>query len=137
MVLTLKGLRANSGYREVAYEAQYILMWVNFGAFCVHLLTQEMALQNLQKVFSGFIPIRHYCRAQMSTCWIHMRSMLQLTTEQVSYLIDRCMQQSLVVNIKQPTLCNKESGTFVFVFTALVLTEKRMPFPNLPRAKPV
>ena len=78
----------------------YFLLWANFGAFCIALLTQPDADKKLcGTIISDSLPIRHYCVSQLKTLWLSMRDNLNITSEQRSSLVTRCMKRFYEVNI--------------------------------------
>ena len=88
--------RAEKGILNL--HSLYLLLWCNFGAFCVNLLTQPKSIIR-GTVISDYQPvqIRHYCKSQMNAMWSHMSTNLGLTDEQVSLLIVRSMQRMIQV----------------------------------------
>ena len=69
----------------------YLLLWANFGAFCIALLTQPEAEASIHGlIISKRLPVRHYCVSQLRTVWMHMRNNLHLTDEEQSFLIMCC-----------------------------------------------
>lgn len=74
----------------------YLLLWANFGAFCLNLLTQEREVLR-GSVISDYQAVRHYCKSQMGLMWLHMSTSLGLTDEQLSLLVVRSMQRMIQV----------------------------------------
>ena len=86
--------RAEKGILNL--HSLYLLLWCNFGAFCVNLLTQPGS--NFKgTVISDYQPAHHYCKSQMNAMWLHMSTNLELTDEQLSLLIVRSMQRVIQV----------------------------------------
>ena len=83
--------RAEKGILNL--HSLYLLLWCNFGAFCVNLLTQPGSIIR----GTDYQPVRHYCKSQMSAMWSHISTNLGLTDEQVSLLIVRSMQRMIQV----------------------------------------
>lgn len=107
-------LTADGDYGRADYSAHalrgtlnlhslYLLLWVNFGGFCLSLLTQRDA-QNALKgwkmwtvlveplrhcdlcllggVISDWQSVRHYCLSQLKTMWMLMRDNLSFSDEE-------------------------------------------------------
>ena len=69
----------------------YLLLWANFGAFCMALLTQPDAEGVIHgPIISEGLSVRHYCVSQLRTMWMHLRSNLNLSNEERSFLVMRC-----------------------------------------------
>ena len=69
----------------------YLLLWANFGAFCMALLTQpraEVAIHG--PIISNWLSARHYCVSQLRTIWMHIQTNLGLSDEERSLLVMRC-----------------------------------------------
>ena len=86
--------RAENGILNL--QSLYLLLWSNFGAFCLHLLTQRNATLK-GTVISDYQPVRHYCLKQMKLMWLHISVNLGLTPEQQSLLVVRAMQRMIQV----------------------------------------
>ena len=86
--------RAEKGILNL--HSLYLLLWCNFGAFCVSLLTQRGSIIK-GTVISDYQAIRHYCKSQMNVMWLHMSTNLGLTDEQLSLLIVRSVQRMIQV----------------------------------------
>ena len=69
----------------------YLLLWANFGAFCMALLTQPKV--EVDSIFSTRVSIGHYCVSQLRAMWKHMQNNLGLSDEERSFLIMRCTQR--------------------------------------------
>lgn len=70
----------------------YLILFANFGAFSMSLLTQPMARSKIQgPVISGWQAIRHYCYSQLQTVWMHIQNNLGISEEERSFLIMRCL----------------------------------------------
>ena len=82
----------------LSLHSLYLLLWANFGAFCLNLLTQGRdALRG--HVISDYQAVRHYCKSQMGAMWLHLSISLSLTDEQLSLLIVRSMQRMIQVYV--------------------------------------
>ena len=72
----------------------YHLMWLNFGSFCMALLTQPEAQENISgKLISDWQPVRHYCVAQLRKIWAHMITNIKLSQEELSFLFMASMKK--------------------------------------------
>ncbi len=72
----------------------YLLLWANFGAFCLALLTQPDSDERIHgNVISEWLSVRHYCVSQLKTVWLHIGNNLGLSEEQRSFLIMRAMER--------------------------------------------
>lgn len=69
----------------------YLLLWANFGAFCMALLTQHKAEADIHgPIISKGLSVRHYCISQLRAVWMHMRNNLNLSDEERSFLVMAC-----------------------------------------------
>ena len=72
----------------------YLLLWANFGSFCMALLVHPDADRTIHgPLISDWLSVRHYCVSQLRTVWMHMRNNLGLSDEERSFLIVRCMKR--------------------------------------------
>lgn len=86
--------RAEKGFLNL--HSLYFILWSNFGAFCLNLLTQPgSAIKGT--VISDHQAIRHYCKSQMNSMWSHMNVNLNLNDQQLSLLVVRSMQRMIEV----------------------------------------
>ena len=61
----------------------YLLLWANFGAFCMALLTQPEAEAAIHgPLISEWLSVRHYCVSQLRTMWMHIQNNLSLLDEE-------------------------------------------------------
>ena len=66
----------------------YLLLWANFGSFCMALLTQPDAKERIHgHIISEKLPLRHYCVTQLKFLWSHIQTNLGLSEEQRSFFI--------------------------------------------------
>ena len=71
----------------------YLLLWANFGAFCMALLVLPDADRTIHgPLISEWLSVRHYCISQLRTVWMHIRNNLGISDEERSFLIMRCMK---------------------------------------------
>ena len=95
--LTNDGMRRlllHSTRRTLSLNSHCMLLWINVASFCVSLLTQEG--ERLRGIFSGTMQAE-YCVSQLRHLWKLMRSNMQLTDEELSYLVMMCMRRKLQV----------------------------------------
>ena len=72
----------------------YLLLWANFGAFCMALLTQPEAETTIHgPIISEWLSVRHYCVSQLRTMWMHLRNNLSLSDEERSFFVMRCTKR--------------------------------------------
>jgi hypothetical protein len=78
----------------------YLLLWANFGAFCVALLTQPDSDDKIHgNLISDWISVRHYCVSQLRTLWMHMRNNLNLSEEERTFFVMRAMKKFYEVHV--------------------------------------
>ena len=97
--LTAEGELGRQDYNEHAgrgtytLHSLYLLLWSNFGAFCMALLTQPDADTKIHgPIISDWQSIRHYCVSQLKSVWQHMRNNLGLSEEERIFLATKCME---------------------------------------------
>eukprot|EP00731_Ephydatia_muelleri_P021734 Em0014g325a len=84
----------HAGRGTYTLHSLYLLLWANFGAFCVALLTQPNADKKLHgTIISDYLPIRNYCVYQLRKIWDHMKNNLNISDEERSTLLMRCMNR--------------------------------------------
>lgn len=84
--------------RRISLHSQYLLLFVNFSAFCISLFTQKMATENIRgNVLTLSLSVRHYVLGQLQTIWNHIQLNLNLSIEEASHLIMRTMLKFLQV----------------------------------------
>lgn len=72
----------------------YLLLWANFGAFCMALLTQPEAEAGIcGPIISQWLSVRAYCVSQLRIMWTHMRNNLGLSDEERAFLVFCCTKQ--------------------------------------------
>ena len=76
----------------LSLQSLYLLLWANFAAFCMALITQPDGHERISgPVISSWQHIRHYCVSQLRGIWWHMSNSLQLSTEEQSFFIMKNM----------------------------------------------
>ena len=97
--LTSEGDYGRTYYkRRISLHSQYLLLFVNFSAFCVSLYTQKGVTEKLSgPVITPTLSIRHYCLGQLQTLWSHIQVNLNITLEEASHLIMRTLLRFLQV----------------------------------------
>ena len=101
----------------------YLLLWANFGSFCMALLVHPDADRTIHgPLISDWLSVRHYCVSQLRTVWMHMRNNLGLSDEERSFLVMRCMNRLYEVSFNNTlqncldyiNVCMGESRHFMF-----------------------
>lgn len=78
----------------------YLLLWANFGSFCMSLLTQPNSDEHIRgHIFSEQLPLRQYCVTQLKALWVHIQNNLGLSDEQRIFFIMTAMTKFHQVNI--------------------------------------
>ena len=92
--LSSEGLFGHQDYMKHAtrgtytLHSLYLLLWANFGAFCMALLTQPEAEAAIYgPIISKRLSVRQYCVSQLRTVWKHIRKNLGLSDEERSFLV--------------------------------------------------
>lgn len=91
--LTEGGIYGKQSYLQVARDRKlglpslYPLMWVNFAAFGIALLTQENAEQRLLKLLSTQRSVRLDCFNTVSLLWRTMLENFSLLHEELSFFL--------------------------------------------------
>ena len=98
--LSLEGQFAHKDYAQHAcrgtytLHSLYLLLWANFGAFCMALLTQPGKEDPIHSiVISKTIPIRHYCISQVKALWKHMCSSIGLSEEKRAFFVTQALHR--------------------------------------------
>ena len=79
----------------------YLLLWANFSAFCLALLTQPDADKHIHgPIISEKFSVRHYCVSQLRILWMHLLNNLGLSEEQRSFFTMRAMNRLREVSPK-------------------------------------
>lgn len=91
-------VRANSGCFNL--HSLYHLLWCNFGAFCISMLTQPDGEQQIiqNKIIGDTNPIRHYCVSQLRSFWLHMQQHMRLSKDEFHFFMRQCMHSLIKVN---------------------------------------
>ena len=75
----------------------HLLLWTNFSAFCVSLVTRQNADLQLRTLFSDDLPVRSYCISQLRSLWTNMRKSLNALDEELVFLVQRCSDMVIQV----------------------------------------
>ncbi|XP_065913406.1 uncharacterized protein [Dysidea avara] len=76
----------------LSLHSWYLMLWTNFGTFCVGLLTQPEALDQIKgRILSDWMSIRGYCITQLRTVWLQMRTNMGFGDDERSFFIMRSM----------------------------------------------
>ena len=98
----------HAGRGTYTLHSLYLLLWANFGAFCVGLLTQPDYDKQLHgTVISDWLSIRHYCVSQLRTIWLFMRNNLNISDEERSFFLTRCMMKFYEVGWHLLLVCER------------------------------
>ena len=102
--LTAEGEFGRSDYLKHAgrgtytLHSLYLILWANFGAFTMALLTQPDADAQIHgNLISEQLSIRHYCMSQLRALWQHMRNNLALSDEERTLFVNQCLEMFLKV----------------------------------------
>lgn len=113
--LSPSGLYGQQDYANrgtLTLHSLYLLLWANFGTFCISLLTQQKAEEHLHgSILSKDIPIRNYCISQLQTVWLHIKNNLNISDEQRSCLVIQAMWNLYEVLIHNYCYCNLTDKT--------------------------
>jgi len=88
----------------------YLLLWANFSAFCVSLITSQNAEMQLTSLLSDDLPVRALCVSRLRSLWTHMRNSLHVLDEGLAYLIQKCSEAIIRESIARQGTSN---GRFV------------------------
>lgn len=98
--LTEDGLYAQHSYLThvtrgtLSLHSLYVLLWANFAAFSVALLTQYDTEQKLTgTVFSDSLPLRQHCASQLQKMWTHIQKGLAISDDERAVLVHGCFRQ--------------------------------------------
>jgi len=95
----MRGLLLHSTWRNLSVNSHCMLLWINVASFCVSLLTREG--ERLRGIYSRTVQLEEYCVFQLRHIWKLMRSNMQLTDEELSYLVMMCMRRKLQVCVSR------------------------------------
>ena len=79
----------------LSLNSRCMLLWINVAAFCVSLLTRSR--ERLSGILSSTASMEEYCVYQLRHLWKLMRNNMQLTDEELSYLVMMCARRNLQV----------------------------------------
>ena len=93
----------------------HLVLWANFGAFCIALLTQYNAQDKISgPIITPVLPVRHYCVSQLRKLWLHIRTNAELSLEEEAFFIMKSMQKMLEVSYINPTsLCDYNLDSYI------------------------
>lgn len=80
----------------------YLLLWANFGAFCISLLTQPDSHAKIKGKLIDKNDVKEYCLTQLKSIWGHMGNNLKLTENERTNFITMAMMKFQEVITKQP-----------------------------------
>ena len=100
MELTPEGDIGRQDYKNHAHRGTYtlhslyLLLWANFGCFCMALLTQQDSDKQIHgNVISKQLALRSYCMSQLKSLWEHLRSNLGLSEEQRAFFVSKALSR--------------------------------------------
>ena len=79
--------------KNLNLNSRCMLLWINVASFCVSLLTRDH--ESLNGILAG--AVKNYCVSQVRYIWKLMKNNLQMTDEELSYLVMMCMRRYLQV----------------------------------------
>ena len=97
------GIYAKHSYHKhatrgtLSLHSLYLLLWMNFSAFCVGLITRQYTEEQLRTLLSDDLPVRSYCISQVRSLWSYMRNNLLTLDEELAFLVQRCSNSLLQV----------------------------------------
>ena len=103
--LTQDGLYGQHGYLKhatrgtLSLHSLYLLLWVNFGAFCVNLMICRDGEDMLSgKILSASGQVRHYCASYVHKLWVHLKHCLAKSSEERAVLVELCLVKHFEVH---------------------------------------
>ena len=112
----------HSGKNTLSLNSQCLLLWSNLGALCVGMLTQSQSHQKIiGKIFACETPteLENYCVTHLRCLWKHMRKNMQLTDEELSYLIKILAETMLKVNMSRNISLRNINCNYVHVYVCI------------------
>ena len=93
----LSHLLQHSTKSNLSLHSRCMLLWINVASFCVSLLTRDR--ERLSGILASTEPMEmeKHCVSQLRHVWKFMRTNMQLTDEELSYLVMMCMRAYLQV----------------------------------------
>ena len=91
----LSRLLQHSIGKGLSLNSRCMLLWINVASFCISLLTRDLG--TLSGILSSTASMEEYCVSQLRHIWKFMRNNMQLTDEELSYLVMMCMRTNLKV----------------------------------------
>ena len=91
----LSHLLQHATRNSLSLNSRCMLLWINVASFCVSLLTR--GYERLSGILSSTVPMEKHCVSQLRHIWKFMRNNMQLTDEELSYLVMMCMTAYLQV----------------------------------------
>lgn len=79
-------------------QSSYFIHWVNYGALCISLLMDSTLSDRLEnEVFSGGLPLRHYCFFRVTHAWHLLCSNTNICREERVELVNHCLEHYYMV----------------------------------------
>ena len=97
--LSLEGQFARKDYAQHAcrgtytLHSLYLLLWANFGAFCMALLTQKGKEDHIRGIVTKEVSIRHFCISQLKAHWKHICNGMGLCEEQRAVFVTQALHR--------------------------------------------
>ena len=114
--------KARADKQHLSLHSWYLILWANFGAFCIGLITQPDYHEEIGKVLSEHhSDIRHLCVAQMKNFWLHLSLALDCTTEEISFFIQKAMTYHVKVSH-----ISRSYHVMLITYTLVLFHEPRM-----------
>ena len=71
-----------------------ILLLLNFGAICMGLISQSEVDKNISgPIFSEWHKIRYYCIIQTRRLWLFLKSKLNKSSTEITFLVSKCLRR--------------------------------------------
>ena len=109
----LRSLLQHSTRSGLSLNSRCMLLWINVASFCVSLLTGDCV--TLSGILASTEPMEEYCVSQLRYLWNFMKINMQLTDEELSYLMMMCMRRNLQV-CRNVLLIQNVNTCFTFVW---------------------
>lgn len=82
----------------LSLHSLYFILWTNFTAFYMALVTQPDALEKIRgPIISPRQDVHRYCVGQLRNVWHHLGNKLSLSPKEQSFFIMQCMERLLEV----------------------------------------
>ena len=83
----------HAGRGTYTLHSLYLILWANFGAFTMSLLTLPDADARIHgHLISERQSVRHYCVTQLKAMWQHIRNNMGLSEEERTFFVNQCLK---------------------------------------------